>query len=259
MRSLFTYYISEFRNWVAGLPASQRFARQFPKTADFIGDRFDPAFFLGLPLTLILLVGLINVMLLSELTESIMEAEWIVVADQEFTDLLFGMRSGWLSIVLFIITKLGEREAVFIVGGLLTILLLYRKRWWTIVAFWLVMGGVGLSVQSAKSFISRARPADVAYYEVEHFSFPSGHSTTGFALFGFLAYLLCRNTQNSTYRKLILVGAAILILLIGFSRIYLGVHFLSDVLAGYILGFLWLLVGISIEETVLYRNKKRQV
>ncbi|MEJ8758617.1 phosphatase PAP2 family protein [Pontibacter sp. H259] len=259
MRHLLTYYITEFRNWVGGIPAAQRFARQHPKLAGFISDRFDPANFLGLPLLLILLAGLVNILLLSELAESVMDAEWIVIADQKFTDLLYSMRSKWLSVLLFAVTKLGEREAVFILGGLLTLYLLYHKRWWTIVAFWLVMGGVGLTVQTAKSFISRARPADVAYYEVEHFSFPSGHATTIMALAGFLAYLLYRNTQSSLHRKLIVWVAAILILLVGFSRIYLGVHFLSDVLAGFILGLLWLLVGISLEETVLYRKKKRQV
>ncbi|WP_162428495.1 phosphatase PAP2 family protein [Pontibacter pudoricolor] len=111
----------------------------------------------------------------------------------------------------------------------------------------------------AKTFISRARPADVAYYQVEHYSFPSGHATTAMALFGLLAYFIYRHNRDKPYRKFIVWAAAILILLVGFSRIYLGVHFLSDVLAGFILGFLWALVGISLSEVMLHRRKRRQV
>ncbi|HEY4651419.1 MAG TPA: phosphatase PAP2 family protein, partial [Pontibacter sp.] len=131
---------------------------------------------------------------------------------------------------------------------------------WAIVAFWLAMAGVGLSVRYAKTFISRARPADVAYYQVEHYSFPSGHATTAMALFGLLAYLYYRSSRTKKhFRKIIVWAAVVLILLVGFSRIYLGVHFLSDVLAGYLLGLLWMLVGISLAEVMHDRSKKREV
>ncbi|MBB6611520.1 phosphatase PAP2 family protein [Pontibacter sp. Tf4] len=259
MRKQLAQYIYSFRNWFAGIPAAQRFQRQHPRVATFIADRLDPEIFVGLPLTLLLLVALVNMLLLTELAESVLDAEWVVVADQKFTDLLYSVRSEGVSYFLYIITKLGEREAVFIVGGVLTIVLLYYKRYWAIVAFWLAMAGLGLSVRYGKTFISRARPADVAYYEVEHYSFPSGHATTAMALFGLLAYLLYRNTQSPAWRRTIVWAAILIIVLVGFSRIYLGVHFLSDVLAGYLLGFLWMLVGISLNEVMLYRKKSRQL
>lgn len=225
----------------------------------FIGDRFDTSMFVGLPLTLLLLVGGVNVVLLSELAESVVDAKWIVIADQKFTDLLYSMRSDWLSIIMFSLTQLGEQIAVFAIGGIATLIFLFRKRYWAMVAFWLAMGGVGLSVRFAKTFISRARPSEVAYYEVEHYSFPSGHATTVIALFGLLAYFIYRHSSDKPSRKYIFWIAAIFIILVGFSRIYLGVHFLSDVLAGFILGFVWMLVGISLEEVMAYRKKKRQV
>ncbi|MER2999393.1 phosphatase PAP2 family protein [Pontibacter populi] len=259
MKDLLTYYITEFRNWFTGIPAVHRFSRQHPTVSGFISDRFDTDLFMGLPLTLLLVVGVVNAMLLSELAESVIDAEWVVVADQEFTNLLYSMRSETLSLIFFNLTLLGEREAVFIIGGIATIILLYRKRYWAIIAFWLAMGGVGLSVRFAKTFISRARPAEVAYYQVEHFSFPSGHATTAMALFALLAYFIYRHNQKKPYRKLIAWLAAILIILVGFSRIYLGVHFLSDVLAGFILGLLWTLVGVSLVEVMLHRKKRREV
>ncbi|MBC5776010.1 phosphatase PAP2 family protein [Pontibacter sp. KCTC 32443] len=259
MKNLLTYYITQFRYWFTGIPAVQRFQIQHPKVSDFISDRFSTRMFVGLPLTLLLLVGWVNVMLLSELTESVVDAEWVVVADQKFTDLLYSMRSDWLSITMFALTQLGEQLAVFVIGGIATLIFLFRKRYWAIIAFWLAMGGVGLSVRFAKTFISRARPADVAYYEVEHYSFPSGHATTAMALFGLLAYFLYRHNNSGPYRTLIAWPTAILILLVSFSRIYLGVHFLSDVLAGMLLGLLWMLVGVSLEEVMQYRRKRREV
>lgn len=256
MKNLLTHYINHFRQWFKAIPAVQRFKVQHPKISTFIGNRFKPELFLGLPLTLVVLAGYVNFMLLSELTESVVDAEWVVVADQKFTDMLYNVRSETLSQVLFVFTQLGEREAVFIVGAIVTLVFIYRKRWVALLAFWLVMAGVGISVRYGKTFISRARPSDVAYYEVEHYSFPSGHATTAMALYGLIAYFFYRHYSKSKYRKLVVWISVIFIVLVGFSRIYLGVHFLSDVTAGFLLGALWMLVGISIEELMQDRKNR---
>ncbi|GAB3823291.1 hypothetical protein GCM10028895_30030 [Pontibacter rugosus] len=196
-------------------------------------------------------------LLLSNLTESVMESEWVVVVDKQFTDLLYNMRTEWLSRVMYGITQLGDKLAVFLIGGVATVIFLARRKWVALLAFWLPLAGTGLSVRYGKTIISRERPADVAYYVVEHFSFPSGHSTTALVLFGMIAFFLYRHYNKPVLRKLSVTIAAILILFVCFSRIYLGVHYLSDVLAGLLLGSLWLLVSISIMEVLMYRQKKR--
>lgn len=245
--------------WLKHQPVLRRFRHRYPKLSQFIGNRFNPEGFVGLPFTLVLLVFGVNLALLSELTESVLESEWIVTFDKKLTSLLYEGRSGTLSQIFYTFTQLGEREAVFIVGGVVSAIFLYRRRYVALFAFWLTMAGVGLSTRYGKTFISRERPEDVAYYAVEHFSFPSGHATTAIALYGLLAYFLYRHYQAHAQRTLLLWVAGILILAVGFSRIYLGVHYLSDVLAGFILGALWLLVGISIEEVMMYRKKRREV
>ncbi|TPE45259.1 phosphatase PAP2 family protein [Pontibacter mangrovi] len=240
-------------------PAVQRLLQRYPKLISFVVARFDPNYFIGLPLTLVLLAGAVNVALLSNLTESVVESEWIVTVDKHFTEMLFSVRTEWLSQVLYTISWLGDRLAVFIVGALASLLLLLRRRWVGLVAFWLVMGGVGLVVQYGKKIISRNRPgADFAYYVVDHFSFPSGHATTAMALYGMLAYLLYRHLNVAWQRQLLVWAALLFILLVGFSRIYLGVHYLSDVLAGYLLGVLWLLVGASIVEVAQYHRARER-
>lgn len=243
--------------WLKHQPAMQRLRQRYPALSRFFINRFNTKVFVGLPLTLVLLVFAVNMVLLSELTESVLESAWIVAVDKEFTSILYKARSSALSKVLYAFTQLGEREAVLAIGGVVSFIFLYLRNYVALFAFWLTMAGVGASTRYGKTFISRERPADVAYYAVEHFSFPSGHATTAIALYGLLAYFLYRRYHTHAKRKLLLWLAAGLILTIGFSRIYLGVHYLSDVLAGFLLGALWLLVGISLVEVMMYRKRHR--
>ncbi|OKL41108.1 phosphatase PAP2 family protein [Pontibacter flavimaris] len=243
--------------WLLRRPVVVRLRQRFPQTTSFIANRLHTGRFVGLPLTLIILTALLNMMLLSNLAESVVEAEWVVQVDKKFNILLYGIRSEGLSQALYTVTWLGDRQAVFVLGGLATAVLLFRRQWFSIVAYWLAMGGVGLSVRFGKTIISRARPQqDMAYYLVDHFSFPSGHATTSLVLIGMLAYLLYRHLQAAWQRRLVVALALLLIGLVGFSRMYLGVHYLSDVVAGYLLGILWLLVGISLVEVLEYNRRR---
>ncbi|RAU81562.1 phosphatase PAP2 family protein [Pontibacter arcticus] len=257
MKDFLSHRIRSFLAWLVRQPLVARFRKQFPGLAGFILNRFDTSNFLGLPLTLLLLAGLVNMALLTELTEDMLETEGIVAFDEQVTAGFFAARTSILSQFLYFISYFGTREATFILGGLATVFFLYKRRFVAIVAFWLVMAGVGLSVQYGKTYIQRDRPADVAYYQEHNYSFPSGHATTSMALYGMLAYFLMRRLKKGVQRRLVLAAAVILILLVGLSRIYLGVHFLSDVLAGYLLGILWLMVGISLVEVMLHRRNRR--
>lgn len=233
--------------------------QRFPRLAGFFLNRLNPTHFTGLPLTLILIIFYSNFLLLSQLTEDVIDSDGIVNLDEHFTQLLYSTRTGWVSEYFYFISYFGTREAVFIIGAVVTFFLLYTKEYIAILAFWLVMAGTGLSVQYGKKYINRDRPSDVAYYTEKNFSFPSGHATTSMALYGFCAYLLYRIYRRSSAHKYMFIAAGFLIVSVGFSRIYLGVHYLSDVLAGFILGFLWILMGLSLMEWIyhLQIHKKR--
>ena len=91
----------------------------------------------------------------------------------------------------------------------------------------------------------RARPGELLYSGWSAFSFPSGHSTVNVVLYGFLAFLIAREFRPAL-RVSVALGAATLIFLIAFSRLYLGAHWLSDVLGGLAFGSAWLaLLGLS--------------
>jgi undecaprenyl-diphosphatase len=106
---------------------------------------------------------------------------------------------------------------------------------------------------SIKYMIQRDRPDILRLIDITGYSFPSGHSMASMSFYGFLIYLCCKN-YKTRWKYLIVSLISILILFIGISRIYLGVHYASDVLGGFSLGLLW--IGIfSIIVDIRYRKK----
>ncbi len=90
-----------------------------------------------------------------------------------------------------------------------------------------------------------ARPRPIGGFLVESgYAFPSGHTASALLLYGFLLYVYMSYQHDKQKLRAIQIGCVLLILLIGVSRLYLGVHFLSDVLAGYVVGAFWLLVAL---------------
>jgi undecaprenyl-diphosphatase len=100
-----------------------------------------------------------------------------------------------------------------------------------------------------KEIFQRARPNYLPLAHESSYSFPSGHTMNSFIFYACIAYFIIRNTKNKTVKLLTAIGFLAIVLLIGFSRIYLGVHYPSDVTAGYISGMLWFGVVILVEKT----------
>jgi undecaprenyl-diphosphatase len=127
-------------------------------------------------------------------------------------------------------------------------LLLASRRQWTLLAGWLAafVGG-GLLDEILKVVIRRPRPPyATAFLHHYSWSFPSGHAMVSLIAYGMLAYLLVVLwTNRRSTRISIVLGAALLIVAIGLSRLYLGVHYFSDVVGGYAAGVLWLSACIS--------------
>ena len=97
-----------------------------------------------------------------------------------------------------------------------------------------------------KYIIRRDRPVGHRLVSEKGYSFPSGHSMVGFAVYTFLIYLVYRNIKNKALKITLIILLSLLIFLIGFSRIYLGVHYTSDVLAGYLISFTYINMFIYI-------------
>jgi membrane-associated phospholipid phosphatase len=109
-----------------------------------------------------------------------------------------------------------------------------------------IVGAEALTL-SLKAVIERQRPLFASPLVSESSpSFPSGHATVSLAVYGALAYVALRHLGNSVAGRVAVGGAVVLVLSIGFSRLYLGVHFLSDVLAGFSVGLAWLVMCVLV-------------
>jgi undecaprenyl-diphosphatase len=136
------------------------------------------------------------------------------------------------------LSLLGSEVLVVLVVAAL-VALGYQRRWGAALALVLVVGGAELLNSVLKYFFHRTRPGSVdAIIAAQVFSFPSGHAMVAAAFYSFLAYLAWRVLPG--WQRWICAGALLLlVLLIGWSRLYLGVHYFTDVVAGYLAGFLW--------------------
>jgi undecaprenyl-diphosphatase len=125
-------------------------------------------------------------------------------------------------------------------GSLITVLFLYLRRYRWLVVFLVTMTGEILLELELKALYMRQRPEPFFNLPLpESYSFPSGHALGAFCFYGILTWLVSRSIRGRRLKILIFTMAGIWIFLIGFSRVYLGVHYPSDVLAGFLAGMIW--------------------
>jgi membrane-associated phospholipid phosphatase len=157
------------------------------------------------------------------------------------------IRAEWLTPAILFITDLGSKHVSFPIMYILVIYFLIRKnpKLSLLVVFNLI--GVREMNKWLKTVYNRSRPDELPLISESGLSFPSGHSMNSAAFIGFLGYLLWRYLRSKGEEAgYILVMTWGLIALIGFSRVYLGVHFPSDVLAGFTAGGIWLILTMMV-------------
>ncbi|MFH1667530.1 MAG: LssY C-terminal domain-containing protein [Candidatus Komeilibacteria bacterium] len=220
----------------------------------FLRRRLDKSNFFGLPLTLFGFVLLYIIFLFGGIVNGMINSATIVAADIRIENLIAIFRSVELTHFFWWITLLGIWQIVGIFA-LATALILWivKKRVYILPLFLTVIGSQSF-VYIGKLIFQRVRPETALYWE-NSFSFPSGHATIAVAFYGFIAYLIIRNTSKWNYRVNTFFICLLVILFIGFSRLYLGVHYLSDVWGGYLAGAIWLVLAISLAEYFLSKSK----
>lgn len=168
--------------------------------------------------------------------------------DQAVLNFFAANRVEWLSFVMLIITY---ASSYTLVGGLTilsAVLFFLRKHFSSIAPLFISVGGSAITMFVLKYLFERERPLGGVYAELSP-SFPSGHATMAIALYGFILYMAWIHDKHHL-KNPFLIFLTILILLIGLSRLYLGVHYLSDVLAGYAVGLIWLFIAARLERKI---------
>ncbi|CAN7767593.1 VTT domain-containing protein [Variovorax sp. LjRoot175] len=205
--------------------------------ARIVMSLFDPARAESkvLLVTALLLFG--SIWLFLGVLEDVLSNDPLVQVDRRVYTMLQTLRTAWGDSVMVAITELGSAPVVISVIGAVS-LWLAAKRCWRTLGYWLVAAGFAqLLVWTLKFTLGRARPTEI-YSGIDPFSFPSGHAAMNIVVYGFLAFLLARAKPVGT-KIATTMSAAMVIALVAFSRLYLGAHWFSDVLASLSLGLAW--------------------
>jgi membrane-associated phospholipid phosphatase len=163
-----------------------------------------------------------------------------------------------LTALMQAITFAGSGFFLLLVGALISIAFLAAKWWRALLFFFVTMGGATLLNIVLKTSFGRTRPS--AFFGTPlptSFSFPSGHALLSLCFYCAIAYLIASRLKTAVARFIAWLTAILLISAIGFSRIYLGVHYPSDVIAGYTVGIFWFLSVILLDRSVLYEGAER--
>ncbi|UDM20678.1 phosphatase PAP2 family protein [Clavibacter michiganensis] len=213
-------------------------------------------------LVITLLVGLALAFGLSAIAaqvyDNVTDADGVAGLDKPLLAFMIGIRTPWLNDVATAYTDVAGVVVMPIIAVVTMLFLAVRRRSWTPIILVVAAGGGSLLLTIAgKDLIGRARPAladAVPPYETSP-SFPSGHTLNAVAIAGILAYLLLLRQHRRVTRVLSIAVAVVFAVTIGISRVYLGHHWFTDVLAAFFLSGAWLAVVITAHR--LYLTARR--
>jgi membrane-associated phospholipid phosphatase len=217
----------------------------------------DLPYYITIVVTLILFSSALKIFI--ELTDELSEGE-LKNFDDSITAYVLSFRDSSLTSFFQFATNLGDRIAYTAITVLLGSFLWFRFRNWKFTAQIVsVLLLATLSNIAIKHIIKRSRPSIEHLVSVNTLSFPSGHSMSAMAFYGFLVYLSLQAKMNRWIKVMLCVVLITLTFSIGLSRIYLGVHFPSDVAAGFTGGLIWVtFCAVTFNILELWRRKRRK-
>jgi len=174
---------------------------------------------------------------------------------EDFDFMVFGMLEPYVTDsttrIVSILTYLGNHQFLIPANLLLVFYYLFIKkhRWYSIKVPVVALGSL-LLMLGLKQFFNRPRPDIPVLREVSGLSFPSGHSMMSFTFYGLLIYIVWHNVASKTWKWILISLLGLIILIIGASRVYLRVHYASDVLAGFSLGLIWLVISLWVMRRI---------
>ena len=160
---------------------------------------------------------------------------------------LYAIRDPFLTQLFLLITEFGEARVILFLTIGLAVYLFMRRRAAELLGILMTVGGAGVVVYALKEIVARERPEAIYNAVAETTSsFPSWHAGLALAFYGYCIYLLWPYTRAHRSAGVAIGLLNVLIVLVVFSRLYLGVHYVSDVLVGALIGAVFLAAGILV-------------
>jgi undecaprenyl-diphosphatase len=216
-----------------------------PWTSGFA--RRHPRLYLAIHGVIGLALSILFTWMFSELAEAVMARGHLVQFDHALAAWIERHNTETGEAAFSAVTFFGD-TGLYCILTIVGLRYLIRRNWRRVVLIVIAAGGGKLLAMALKSRFDRPRPMYSVEFGVHSASFPSGHSMAAFIGYGLLAYLLMQHFRSAHHRRLATFVALGIVLLIGFTRLYLDVHYLSDVVGGFAAGAAWLFVCVSADR-----------
>ena len=176
------------------------------------------------------------------LLEDVFEKEILILDTIVYKFAVEFLRNDIITIIMKIITNLGNAMPILLISIIIIANTKDRK-----IPIWLILNLCFATALNLilKYIVQRNRPEGYRLIDESGYSFPSGHSMVSTAFYGFLIYLVIKKVKNNYLKNFLVILLGALIVLIGFSRVYLGVHYASDVIAGFFISIAYLILFIT--------------
>lgn len=197
-------------------------------------------FVILLLLAMIIFIYLVRMIFISESTE---------FDDRVFNAIKPYIKDGLTNFML-VITFLGKHDLLIPLNFVLIAFFIYRKERWFATRIAALSLSSLLLMFMLKFFFQRNRPLQPVIDDVSGYSFPSGHALISVVFYGLFIHMIWHEVKSKWLRIVLITLLGTLILLIAFSRIYLNVHYASDVIAGIAVGFIWLVLSLNIIQRI---------
>jgi len=227
-------------------------ARYAPQL-EFLKDRLSPQSYMGLQLTIGVLFLIAASWLFGGIAEDVMHGDPLTIIDKYIAEWLHERTTPGMLAVMQVVIDLAS--PIWVVGAALmtALILLWKRYWYRLLTFALVLPGGMVLASLLKLAFHRSRPSFAdSILNFQGYSFPSGHTMAATLLYGIIAVFGVIAVDSWRWRVSIVISACVIVLLVGFSRMYLSAHYLSDVLGAVSAGLAWLALCLISVQTFRY-------
>jgi len=223
------------------------FEKNRMRLAELLSTRFARAEYLGVHMTVGFVISLLGLWLFGGITEDIVDHESLLQFDMVLLDWVHAHATPFGYQVANAISLAGSPATIAVLAAAVTLVLAARRKWIYALGWVATLAGSGLLITMLKLLVQRTRPAYATSFMGDgSWNFSSGHAIASLVCYGMLGYLVVALMATRTWTRVSVgLAVAVLAVTIGASRMYLGVHYFSDVIGGYAAGVLWLSAGVS--------------
>jgi membrane protein DedA with SNARE-associated domain/membrane-associated phospholipid phosphatase len=239
--------VEAFGDRLAAAPPLSWVRHRFPRQVAWCRRRLDPRSPYGFWLTFTVAVGALTAWAFVTITQDVVGHDGAALLDPRVSTWVVAHRIEWVTSLMRMLTWLGSIAVIIPMAMVAGFFFAFRRRQWRPLAL-LAAGAVGALglYEIVKPAVDRPRPPSAIW--IGHYSgaaFPSGHATQSMAFYAMLAFVLGTG-RSPRVKTVVWSAAALVVLLVGASRLYLGAHWLTDVLGGYALGAVWVAIVLIV-------------